>query len=262
MTGLLVYVSGGSSLRERIAALDGVTVVDDRSAADCRLTDDPGTVDPAVPTVAVADDVAAVDPSVDGFVRPGAPDTHLADQLRLAAATAPDPTRTKAERLHDITRDIVASDDPDGVYQLAVDAAASILDFDISYVAEAGETYFEPKAMSATMSEDGYTNTMRVDEGIAGRTYQRKESVLVDDLRDAPDAKPVDPAYRAALSVPIGDIGIFQAVSTTPGAFDERDRELIELLMSHVAETITRLQTEARLREERQTIEQLHESAL
>ncbi|WP_255198186.1 sensor histidine kinase [Halorarius litoreus] len=257
MTDLRVRVSGSDDLRARVAALDGVTVVDDDP--DCCVTDDPAADAGSLPTVAVADDPTAVHGGLAGFVRPDAPDTHLLDQLRLAVSRA-SPSRSKAERLHDITRDIVACDDPETVYRLATEAAARILDFDISYVAEAGETYFEPKAMSETMGEDGYTDTMRIDEGLAGRTYQRGESILVDDLAAVDEAKPVDPDYRAALSVPIGDIGIFQAASTRPGTFDERDRELVELLMSHVAETITRLRTEARLREERRTIEQLHES--
>jgi signal transduction histidine kinase len=258
MTEVRVHVTGDAALVDRIAALDGVTVVD-AQRADCAVTTDTQPVD-SLPTVAVTDDLDCVAGPVAGFVRPDTPDDHLRDQLRLAATRPPAPDRTRVERLHDITRDIVTCDDPEAVYELAATAAARVLEFDICYIAEAGETYFLPKAMSDGMDEDGYTHEMRVDEGLAGQVYQTGESVLVDDLTAVDDAKPVDADYRAGLSVPIGDVGVFQAVSTTPGAFDERDRELVELLMSHVAETITRLRTDQRLREERRTIERLHQS--
>ncbi|WP_255151591.1 sensor histidine kinase [Halorarius halobius] len=251
-----VYVTD-DALRERVAALDGLTVVDDPSTADCVVTDSNGAAPDARPTVIVADALDDVDGSPAGFVRTDATDATLSDQIRLAARrTAP----SKAARLPDVTRDIVACEDPEEVYRLAVSAAERVLDLDGAYVAEAGETYFQPKASAGVITDDGVSEEMRVDEGLAGRTYQSGESMVVDDLTDSGDAKPVDPDYRSGLSVPLGDVGVFQAASMSPDAFDERDRELVELLMSHAAETVTRLRTEQRLREERRIIERLHAS--
>ena len=76
---------------------------------------------------------------------------------------------------------------------------------------------------------------MALDEGIAGQTFQAGESVLINDVDATEAAAPAQPEYLSGLSVPVGDIGVFQAVATVPGAFTRDDLNHAELLMSHVA---------------------------
>ncbi|PSQ32690.1 hypothetical protein BRD09_02855 [Halobacteriales archaeon SW_10_68_16] len=50
------------------------------------------------------------------------------------------------------------------------------------------------------------------------------------------------------ISIPVGDHGVFQAVSSRVGAFDETDVELAELLLSHVESAIDRIERGRELR--------------
>jgi len=59
----------------------------------------------------------------------------------------------------------------------------------------------------------------------------------------------VKSSYRSAISLPVGDYGVFQAVATEPGAFDDRDLEFAELLVSHLGETASRIRAERELQE-------------
>ena len=70
---------------------------------------------------------------------------------------------------------------------------------------------------------------MGVDEGPVELTYRSGESYPAADLEKMSAAEPKGP-YRSAVSVPVGDRGTFQTVAETPGAFDEPDVELAELL--------------------------------
>jgi signal transduction histidine kinase len=61
------------------------------------------------------------------------------------------------------------------------------------------------------------------------------------------------------LTVPIGTHGVLQAFATRPDAFDERDRELTELLADHVRITLTRLEQDQRMREQRAALRRENE---
>jgi signal transduction histidine kinase len=97
---------------------------------------------------------------------------------------------------------------------------------------------------------------MRVDEGLAGKTYQTGESSLVGEVTDDDETSPADDSYRSGMSVPIGDHGVFQAVDTDPNAFDEGDIELAELLVSHTATALDRLDREEALRQQNERLDQ------
>lgn len=152
-------------------------------------------------------------------------------------------SKHKIEKLHDVAAEMVACTEEEAIYDLTVSAAEDILEFDICGVDVVNDGYFVPKAISTGMASDGY-DSMAVGDGIAGRTFRTGESILVDDVREAKDGKPVQDEYRSLLSVPIGQIGIFQAGSKHVGAFTRSDLELAELLMTHVTEALNRIALE------------------
>ncbi|MFC7045407.1 PAS domain S-box protein [Halobacteriaceae archaeon GCM10025711] len=171
-------------------------------------------------------------------------------------------SKRKIEELHSTVNRILRSESEQEVYELAVDAAENILEFDICGVDVVEDGYFVPQVNSSEMPDDGY-DRMSVEDGIAGKTYRNKESYRFDDVREVSEAQP-QAEYRAILSVPMGDIGVFQAGSREVGWFDDDDVELAELLLSHVAEAVRRLRSEAALRESeekyRTLVEQSHEA--
>ncbi|GEM_PF-918562 len=154
--------------------------------------------------------------------------------------------RDKIERLHEISAEIQLCDSEEEVYSLAIKAAEGILDFDIcSFDAVEGDMFVIREISTAT-PEDGHADRPIDEGGLASKTYLNKESYVVDDVSADKDAKPVKSDYRSAISVPIGDQGVFQAVSTEVGHFDEEDLKTAELLISHVSQAIERIQAKKR----------------
>ncbi|MXR19645.1 hybrid sensor histidine kinase/response regulator [Halobacterium bonnevillei] len=157
--------------------------------------------------------------------------------------------------LHDAATDLESANDEAAVYDILVDAAEGILDFDLVAVDVYQDEALVQRAMSLALDTEGYWEVTPIeDDTFATRAYKRQETIVVDDLRE-PEITPADPEYRSALTTPIADIGTFQAVSREENAFDETDRELAELLVGHAREALTRLETERRLRERTEELE-------
>ncbi|NHN58358.1 MULTISPECIES: GAF domain-containing protein [Halorussus] len=172
---------------------------------------------------------------------------ELADQvLRLLNNRRQRAYEAALKELHDIATDITSYDTRREICRRTVDVAETILDFDLCVVNLEEDGTLPIMAISEDLPPDAAT-PMSVDEGIAGKTYRAGESFRYDDVQSVDEANPQGP-YRAALSVPIGDHGVFQTVSERVGAFDEHDRELAELLVSHAARALDRLEGERELR--------------
>ncbi|WP_435174419.1 PAS domain-containing protein [Halorussus sp. AFM4] len=169
--------------------------------------------------------------------------------------------KRKIEALHDVAARAVACETEQAVYDLAVEAAEEILEFDLSTVDAHEDGVLVTKAVSKVLSTDGYYEETPVEtEGnLAARAYREGESSLVRDLRET-DVVPAESEYRSALTVPVGDFAVFQAVSKEPDGFDADDRELAELLAAHVSEALARIRTETELRAERDRFAALFEN--
>jgi PAS domain S-box-containing protein len=171
--------------------------------------------------------------------------------------------KRKTRELHEVAVMLEECETADEVCRLAVETAEQLLEFDLCAVDAVEDGELVPQAVSKGVPSDGYYTTTPLDaEGnLAARAYRRGESLRTGDLHE----ENVDPAasgYRAALSVPMGDIGVFQAVSQETDAFEESDRELAELLVSHVTQALQRIQSETALKAEKRKTRELHEVAV
>jgi PAS domain S-box-containing protein len=169
--------------------------------------------------------------------------------------------KRKTEELHEVAVMLEECDTPEEVCRLAVETAEQLLEFDLAAVDTVEDGELVPQAVSKGVPTDGYytTTPLDADDNLAARAYRQGESLRTANLHD----EGVDPAasgYRAALSVPMGDIGVFQAVSKETDAFGESDRELAELLTSHVAQALQRLRSERKLEAERDRFAALFEN--
>ncbi|MCG1002549.1 MULTISPECIES: response regulator [Halobacterium] len=161
--------------------------------------------------------------------------------------------------LHDAATDLETADRDGEVYEILVDAAEDILDFDLVAVDICRDDELVQAAWSLDSDTEGYWEVTPLDEDtFATRAYERQETIVADDLREH-EITPADPEYRSALTTPIANIGTFQAVSREPAAFDSTDRELAELLAGHAREALTRLESERRLRERTRELERQNE---
>ncbi|WP_135536774.1 ATP-binding protein [Halostella pelagica] len=217
--------------------------------ADAAFVGDCRHADLSVPVIVWSADPPS-EVSVDGtagYVRydPDDPDIdRVVDQATWA--TRSESNMERIEALHASAADLVACRTEQELFDRTVEAAERILDFDICGIDKVEDGYLVPRSVSDGMADEGF-NRLSVEEGIAGRTHRTGESVLIDDVRNDGDAELASDRYRSILSVPVGDAALFQAAATEIGAFDERDRELAELLLSHVAETRKRILAEEAL---------------
>ena len=170
-------------------------------------------------------------------------------------------TKQKIEALHDVAARAVGCTSEQDIYDLAIEAAEEILAFDLCTVDAAEGDHLVTRAVSKVVSTDGYYERTPVDEqnNLAARVYREGETSLVEDLHEA-DAVPAESEYRSALTVPLDEFAVFQAVSKDADGFDHGDRELAELLAAHISEALARVRTETELRAERDRFAALFEN--
>jgi PAS domain S-box-containing protein len=153
--------------------------------------------------------------------------------------------------------EVASADDVEAVYDAMADAAEAAFDFSSAVV----ET--ETNGMLAVRSWSGRAPSVDgipTDEGIAGETYRTGEPQLVADIHE--DPRITDPPVgtpQSVVSVPIGDIGVFQAGMDEPEGFDEDDVELAELLASHAYQAVQRIRSQRDLRESEARFRELFE---
>ncbi|MFW5900655.1 MAG: ATP-binding protein, partial [Halodesulfurarchaeum sp.] len=99
------------------------------------------------------------------------------------------------------------------------------------------------RAVSVDGTEAEYFDRVSIDDetNIASRVYRTGEPSVHRDLQSGDRTHPPTD-FRSVLTVPIGSHGVFQAVDREPGAFDETDRDLADLLVSHVRNALDRLE--------------------
>jgi len=155
-------------------------------------------------------------------------------------------SKEKLERLHQASAELESCQSEGEVYSRALIAAEDILEFDMCVFSSVEEGKFKVKKISSSVPEDGSTERRIEEGGLDSKTYLNQRSYLVKDMSSNEDAKPAKGEYKSYLSVPIGELGIFEAVSTETSKFDMEDLRMTEMLISHVIEALKRLETEKR----------------
>ncbi|PSP85717.1 hypothetical protein BRC83_02460 [Halobacteriales archaeon QS_1_68_17] len=228
---------------------------------------------------ALLDDVApAGDRPVEGRFRlRDAEGTWLSVELALVAPGGDRPAcvvtvrdisrlrrreRTLAE-LHRAAADIEACENIGAVCERAVAAAENILDHDWCGIFFPEGEYFVFQAVSSGLNMEPGDRGIRVDEGLGGKVYETGEPLVLGTREEHVDAAPIneldDIPFESILTVPVGEFGVFQAISSEQHAYDEEDLEFLQLLLSHVRGALTQLEREARLRERERELRRKNE---
>ncbi len=161
------------------------------------------------------------------------------------------------ERLHRTTNELNTAETIAECTQQTVSAAIDILGFDWCVIVEADE---EAGEFEIVATEGGTTlevgqRPVDIGEGVVGTVYERGEPEIVQDVGDVDDAEPLDNRIESAVTIPVGDWGVFQALGTDTEVFDEHDIRLLELLVTPLTTTIERIQREEALRRQNETLE-------
>ncbi len=156
----------------------------------------------------------------------------------------------KITAIHGFATEVSSADSIDSVFDRVVDVAEQVLEFDRCVTARRDGEHVYPVSLSEHITSDE-VRSFELGEGIAGRTAAEQRTFVIDELDRSDDADPVSDDIGSAISVPIGEYGLIQAVSSRPASFNETDVEFAELVATHAAEAIEQIETERSLRVER-----------
>jgi len=152
----------------------------------------------------------------------------------------------KFRSLHEAALRLGRAETEKEVCEITVKASEDILDFNKAILLMKEDDLLRVKAFSSSIDISEEENFSPA-EGIAGRTYQEQESFNIEDIRDSKEAAPYSEDYVSGISIPIGEMGVFQAMSRQKNYFDDQDVRLAELLISHTRGTLNRLHYEKKI---------------
>ena len=179
-----------------------------------------------------------------------------------AAADGDGPDHSgKIRALHSVAVDLVACETDQAVFERAIAAAEDLLEYDDSAIYVRDGDKLVPAAVSDSSSFTVETaDVFDFDQGMIGYTYRTGDSRVVSDVHADGIADPTYERLRSGLMVPLGDVGVYTAVSDTEGAFDDEGLALAEILAAHVRSAVERIRTEAEIRRERNRFAALFEN--
>ncbi len=167
-------------------------------------------------------------------------------------------SEVKIKKLHDVAMRMKTASGEEELFNLVKDAARRILDFKVCSIDMVEDDELVVKATIGGVQKEG---TRYPIEGVAGQTYEERESFLIADIEKEKKAVPKSETYKSAISIPIGIYGVFQALSEELNHFDEKDLELTEILVSHLTLSLERIRHEHELREKDERFQSLANSA-
>ncbi len=168
---------------------------------------------------------------------------------RKAAEDALRQSARKIEILHETVRRLGACETEGEIYMETVNAAEHLFDVAVSVIARCLNGGFAIKAVSSGTSTQGL-NFELLNQPLAEQCMTR-DSVYWTGIDDCPEKAEyfIEP-FRSILAAPLGDIGVFQALSLNPQAFCEGDARILSLLLEHTRETLNRLTLQNNLTEQ------------
>lgn len=178
--------------------------------------------------------------------------TLLANRIRNAVERYH--AQRAIEDLHEVATDLAECTTREEVYQQTVEAAASLLQLDSAAVVVEEDGLLQVKTTTDGLADIEQT-TMSIDEGVAGKTYRTGESFLIPDVGAVEEARP-QTEMNSAMSLPIGNHGVFQVIDRRTGAFDGRDLELAKLLVRHTESALDLLEREQELERQNERLDE------
>jgi predicted DNA binding protein/GAF domain-containing protein/PAS domain-containing protein len=151
------------------------------------------------------------------------------------------------------SRSLMQARSREEVAELMAAAARDVLGYELTvvrlYDADA-ETLVPAGTTQASENRLGERPVYKVGEGYPGEVFATGEPRIVDDLADEDSG-----AARSAMYYPVGVHGTISVGATEPGAFDERDQQVLGLLATSAAAACTRAKREQEVREAREHVE-------
>ncbi|MFC6730849.1 GAF domain-containing protein, partial [Natronoarchaeum mannanilyticum] len=160
--------------------------------------------------------------------------------------------------LHDVSRRLFGADDEDEICAIAVEAAANLLDLELSgvWLLDEERNRLDPVAATArTHDEIGGLPHFAENEGLIWDVFRSGDAARYDDLREVDGVYNPGTPIRSELIVPIDDRGVLMAGEFRTDQFDDTDLELAGILASNVEAALDRTDRETLLRRRTEELE-------
>ena len=160
--------------------------------------------------------------------------------------------------LHEITRLLLESTDPEEICAIAVHAGSELLDLPISgiWLLDDEYGYLDPVAGTAGAYEEfGGLPRFHPGDGLVWEVFEAGETARFDDLEAAEDLYNEDTTVRSEVIAPIGTYGVLMTGSLSPHRFDETDQTLISTLAENTRSALDRADRERVLRDRTERLE-------
>jgi diguanylate cyclase (GGDEF)-like protein len=131
---------------------------------------------------------------------------------------------------------------------VAVEAAKGIVTFSFCSLGMMEGKEIVTKVIDPSPSPDE-PRTMLADTGSATKVSGKAQVHGFEEIGKGVHAQQ-QAHYLSLISVPIGDLGVFQVASLEPDAFSKNDTRLLELLFGHTAAAIKRIRLQTELKEQ------------
>jgi len=168
----------------------------------------------------------------------------------------------RIERLQRRTRRLIDTSTRAETAQVAVDTAHEVLGAELSgfhLLSEDGQRLEAVAHVDTVSDELGDPPVYRrgandpASELVWG-AFERDEPVVVEDAREYDGLAEVTPT-RSGVVHPLADHGVFVVSATEPGAFDDTDLALVEIVAASLRAALDRVERELRLREREEALE-------
>ncbi len=147
------------------------------------------------------------------------------------------------EQLHSTALKFMDLETEQEILEMTIEAANKLLDFEYCNI-----RLLKGDKLVCKVSTSEELKPILTNEGIAGKTFRKGKSIIIDNFDDFPNVEPENEKYKSGMSIPIKKLGVFQAISKKRAAFSEEDQSLAELLISHTASSLERIYAEEEIK--------------
>ncbi|HKJ59195.1 MAG TPA: PAS domain S-box protein, partial [Halobacteriales archaeon] len=148
--------------------------------------------------------------------------------------------------LHEATHRLVAAESREEVVDVLVATASDVLGLTLVglWLYDDGERALRPVVYPDDPALPDQPPTFREGESLSWQVFADGESRVYNDLGSETGRHNPETEIGSELVVPIGDHGVLNSGSTDPGAFDETDRYLADILSRTAAAALDRVERE------------------
>ena len=196
--------------------------------------------------------------SFEGDYRPSSPAPPLAGSVRI------DPVQT--EFLMRLANTLNTTLDLQTLMHRTADLVRAVIDYKIFAILLLNERTNDLR-MRFQIGHTAETERLRIrmGQGVTGQSAENRESILLEDVREAKNYISANPDVRSELAVPLivknRVIGVMDLQSEQVGYFQPEHRRLLELTASRVAQAIENARLYTRVARQAQTLAVLNEIA-